>query len=209
VVIDPNIFTTCKHPKGDDEVNKTLSKLARASLRLLETPKPRGKAHLELYIPKKWREEWHNLIKDAHRQRIEGIDRDLLASMIDQFRSVKSVTSDCEDVRGYCEDDYKYVCSAISKFRSDQLWVITCLDKTLSEDKLRGLLKEQLGGRCMYNLVENVAGDTGIYIVYCNIDERLVSDLEGLVKSFLKTRHNRLSSQCANSPFLATLFKSV
>jgi hypothetical protein len=179
VVIDPNIFTTCKHPKGG-EVNKTLSKLARASLRLLETPKPRGKAHLELYIPKKWCEEWHNLIRDAHRQRIEGIDRDLLASMIDQFRSVKS--ADCEDVHGYCEDDYKYVCSAISKFRSDQLWAITCLDETLSEDKLQGLLK----GRCTYNLVEKVAGDTGIYIVYCNIDERLVSDLEGLVKSFLK-----------------------
>jgi hypothetical protein len=180
VVIDPNIFTTCKHPKGDDEVNKTLSKLARASLRLLETLKPGGKAHLELYIPKKWREKWHNLIKNAHRQRIEGIDRDLLASMIDRFRSVKSVTSDCEDVRGYCEDDYRYVCSAISKFRSDQLWVITCLDKTLSEGKLQGLLK----GRCKYNLVKGATEHTaGIYVVCCNVDECLASDL---VKSFTK-----------------------
>jgi len=183
VVIDPNIFTTCKHPKGDDEVNETLSKLARASLRLLETFKPGDKARPELYIPKKWREKWHNLIKDAHRQRIEGIDRDLLASMISQFKPIESVTSDCEDVHGYCEDDYRYVCSAISKFRSGQLWVITCLDETLSEDMLRGLLKEQLGEHCTYNPVKEVVGHTGIYVVYCNTDERLASDL---VESFTK-----------------------
>jgi hypothetical protein len=183
VVIDPNIFTTCKHPREGEEF-KTLSKLARASLRLLETPKPRRKAHLELYIPKKWREKWHNLIKDAHRQRIEGIDRDLLASMISQFKPIKSVMPDCEDVHGHCKDDYRYVCSAISKFRSDQLWVITCLDETLSEGKLRGLLKEQLGGRCTYNLVKGATEHTaGIYVVYCNIDERLALDL---VESFTK-----------------------
>jgi len=183
-VIDPNIFTTCKHPKGGDEVNETLNKLARASLRLLETFKPRGKARPELYIPKKWHEKRHNLIKDAYRQRIEGIDRDLLASMISQFKPIKSVTSDCEDVHEYCEDDYRYVCSAISKFRSDRLWAITCLDKTLSEDKLRGLLKEQLGGHCTYNLVKGATKHTsGIYVVYCNTDERLASDL---VKSFTK-----------------------
>ena len=184
VVIDPNIFTTCKHPREGEKFKTTLSELAQASSRLLETFKPGGKARPELHIPKKWYDLVEEAPKLAYRQRIEGIDRDLLASMISQFKPIKSVTSDCEDVHEYCEDDYRYVCSAISKFRSDRLWAITCLDKTLSEDKLRGLLKEQLGGHCTYNLVKGATKHTsGIYVVYCNTDERLASDL---VKSFTK-----------------------
>jgi len=165
IVLDLNAFVNCDHIEiSHFQKGEFKSTIMGKLLILFEQFK-----RVFIYFPERHSELIEHLSDRKYGQSLPD-DAVLISLTIIKPKSYNRTNIKCEDISGFCEKDYKRICSAIIDYLNQQLIVITCLDSTFSRDYLEGLLREeQIKDRCILEELVSTGGSASVYSIICNL----------------------------------------
>jgi hypothetical protein len=133
-----------------------------------------------VYVPKPQFELLFELLKDIARNSSRDSLKQRIAKLLTliydaKVKTYSKVIKECKEISGYCDEEYKNVCSAIIEYAKSgyPVLAITCSGKTFNVDNLRDVVSR---GVCE---PRSVLGS--IYIVSCSVTEDIVDIIEKIL----------------------------